>query len=213
MNEAERMFKQEVREKKRIGYGARNKKNGSKSKKCTLPSDHLTRKEKEKLNGEVTTWNMHAFYSVEEFKAMPHDIQVEYINSIMNRYDVGLSTISKLLFGMGETYLYNYFKRSGDIKFMNIRSGGRKKSNAKAFEEDILRARSVQDVPKLIALDSPQEENVSVEPIIETPKPKASISEFLIRMDKFDDDLWNRIKDLFGDSENLAITISVSKES
>ena len=214
MNEAERMFKQEVREKKRLGYGARHKKNGSKSKKCTLPSDHLTRKEKEKLNGEVNTYNMKVFYSVEEFKTMPYDIQVEYINSIMTRYNVGLSTISQIVFGKNQNYLYNHFTRTGDIQYLNTSKGRGSRVGRSHLEEDALRARSTASIPSTIAEETPQPEEVITkpEPVITPSASKASISEFLIRMDKFDDNLWNRVKDLFSDSENLSITISVCKE-
>ena len=46
-------FDFDVLQKKRIARGAYHRKNGSKSKRCTLPSDYLTAAEKRKLNGEV----------------------------------------------------------------------------------------------------------------------------------------------------------------
>lgn len=51
-------FEKEVREKKSIASGARHRVNGSKSKRCTLPSDYLTPAQRKKLNGEVYTVNL-----------------------------------------------------------------------------------------------------------------------------------------------------------
>lgn len=112
MTDAAYVFKKDIQDKKRIGYGARNKINGSKSKKCSLPSDHLTKKQKEALNGEMISYDFKKFYSWEEFKEMPSGIQVEYINSIINRYDVGLATISEHLFGLNKSALSMFFQPS-----------------------------------------------------------------------------------------------------
>lgn len=48
MNDIEFILKEDIKEKKKAGSGYRYKKNGSKSKKCTLPSDNLSKKEIEK---------------------------------------------------------------------------------------------------------------------------------------------------------------------
>ena len=48
MNDIEKLLKADIKEKKQACSGYRYKKNGSKSKKCNLPSDHLSKKEIEK---------------------------------------------------------------------------------------------------------------------------------------------------------------------
>ena len=50
MKDAEYVFRKDIQDKKSIGRGAFHKKTGSKSKKCTLPSDYLSGKEKKALN-------------------------------------------------------------------------------------------------------------------------------------------------------------------
>ena len=82
MDDAEFMFKQTSAERKRTGRGAMAKKNGSKSKKCGLPSDHLSEAEKKKLNGSVEVYNLGKPMTWEQFRKMSHDLQSEYIRKL-----------------------------------------------------------------------------------------------------------------------------------
>lgn len=244
MKDEEFIFRQEVREKKRIGAGAFHKKNGSKSKKCTLPSDRLTRKEKEKLNGECKSWNLKAFYSWDEFKCMPSDIQLEYVNSLINRYDCGLTTISKVLFRKAPSTLSFHMKSHGLLEFVNNKNRVSTKGS-KRLEQAIKEAKEApkpleyqhSDTTPVAKVESVQEtdqgleikaipilnENPDVQEFIqmttkvsEPPEhltPATTISDFLIRMDQFDDYIWENLKDLFCMEEDLQITISVTKGS
>ena len=102
-------FDYDVKQKKQLARNAKYKKNGSKSKKCTLPSDYLSRKEKLKMNSEVKTYSMRVPYSWEEFKAMPLDIQREYLIHLRDTFSVKGPTICKELFKTcGEHALRNY---------------------------------------------------------------------------------------------------------
>jgi len=245
MKDEEFIFRQEVREKKRIGAGAFHKKNGSKSKKCTLPSDRLTRKEKEKLNGECKSWNLKAFYSWDEFKCMPDDIQLEYVNSLINRYDCGLTTISKVLFGKAPSTLSFHMKSHGLLEFVNNKNRVSTKGSER-LEQAIKEAKEApkpleyqhSDTTPVAKVESVQEtdqgleikatpilnENPDVQKFIqmatntlpEPPEhltPATTISDFLIRMDRFDDDIWEFIKGLYFMEDDLQITISVTKGS
>ena len=58
MTDEEYIFRQTERERKRDGRGAFNRVCGSKSKKCSLPSDHMTRKEIIAMSGEVQTYTL-----------------------------------------------------------------------------------------------------------------------------------------------------------
>lgn len=102
-------FDYDVKQKKQLARNAKYKKNGSKSKKCTLPSDFLSRKEKLKMNSEVKTYSMRVPYSWEEFKAMPLDIQREYLIHLRDTFGVKGPTICKELFRTcGVCALRNY---------------------------------------------------------------------------------------------------------
>lgn len=123
MNEVEYVFNADIKEKKRIARGARNKVNGMNSKKCDLPSDHMSRKEFKSMHGEVRTWKMSEFYSWEEFKQMPNDLKVEYLKKLSEKYSVGLSTISTIVFGhKGNGTLTAYLKSHGLLEGLHIES-------------------------------------------------------------------------------------------
>lgn len=81
-------FDYEVLQRKRIATGARHKRNGSKSRKCSLPSDHLTRKEWKHMNGEVNTYNLRSPMDWMQFKDMPEDLKKEYITWLVNEFSV-----------------------------------------------------------------------------------------------------------------------------
>jgi hypothetical protein len=75
----------------------------------------------------------------ERLKALPSDIQVAWVNSIINRYGCGLGDISVLVFGQSYGHLRNHLTRKGEIKFINKGKKGvggiaTKKSLAEAFE-------------------------------------------------------------------------------
>lgn len=242
MKDEEFIFRQEVREKKRIGAGAFHKKNGSKSKKCTLPSDHLTRKEKEKLNGECKSWNLKAFYTWDEFRKMPEDIQLEYVNSLINRYDCGLATISKILFEKAPSTLSFHMKYHGLLDYVNNKNRVSTKG-AERLEQAIKEAKNPpkpleiqhSDTNPVAKVESIKETDQGLEVkakstpmdsdalqrvfsyvksiVPEYVNSETKVSDFLIRMDRFDDDIWEFIKGLYFMEEDLQITISVTKGS
>lgn len=79
-------FDYDAMQKKRIARGAAHMKHGSKSKKCTLPSDYLTDAQKRRLNGPVSTYKLDEPMSWESFKAMPEDLQKKYILNLRETY-------------------------------------------------------------------------------------------------------------------------------
>lgn len=92
-------FDFDCREKKRIAQNARRMKNGSKSKKCSLSTDHMTEAQWKKKNGEVKTMNMNQPVTYEQLKAMPADLQKEYIEKMISRFGCNLTALAKF-FGL-----------------------------------------------------------------------------------------------------------------
>lgn len=74
MTDEKYVFTQTIKERNAIKSGARHKKCGSKSKKCTLPGDYLTKKEKENMNGPISTYKIKGA-SRTEFQSYPADIR------------------------------------------------------------------------------------------------------------------------------------------
>lgn len=91
-----RDFDYDVMQKKRNARGAFNRKRGSKSKKCSLPSDYLTAKQLKELNGKVNTYYMNKPMNWEHFKTASEQIQAEYIDHLVSEYNVGKSDIAKM---------------------------------------------------------------------------------------------------------------------
>lgn len=100
-------------QKKRIARGVMHKKGGSRSRKCGLPSDYLTKKQLEERNGPVMSYAMNLPMDWETFKSMPTDLQQTYLDSLNSRFTVGSATISKELFGMSTANLRAYCDRQG----------------------------------------------------------------------------------------------------
>lgn len=87
-------FYDEVREKKALVPSSRHRVCGSKSKKCSLPSDNLTAAEKRKLNGPVETYAINKPISWETFKAMPHDIAQAWMDYVQDRFNISSNAIA-----------------------------------------------------------------------------------------------------------------------
>ena len=89
-------FDYDAMQKKRIAHGASHMKRGSKSKKCTLPSDYLTDAQKRRLNGPVSTYKLDEPMSWESFKAMPEDLQKKYILNLQETYQANNDMLGKM---------------------------------------------------------------------------------------------------------------------
>ena len=90
-------FDFDIMEKKRIAQGARARKCGSKSRKCTLPSDYLTAAQKKGLNGKVSTYNLSAPMTYSKFRVMPDDLQKEYLLKLRNEMGASQTAIGEMM--------------------------------------------------------------------------------------------------------------------
>ena len=103
-------FDYDAMQKKRIARGASHMKRGSKSKKCTLPSDYLTAAQKRRLNGPVSTYKLDEPMNWESFKAMPEDLQKKYILNLQETYQANDKMIGKM-FGKSDVTVGEYRKK------------------------------------------------------------------------------------------------------
>lgn len=79
-------FDYDVLQKKRIAAGARHMRRGSRSKRCSLPSDNLTPAQLKRRNGPVSTYKLDAPMMWDDFKAMPVDLQKKYLTNLVETY-------------------------------------------------------------------------------------------------------------------------------
>lgn len=111
MNDAEYLFKTTSAERKRNGVGDFHKKRGG-GRYVRLPSDNLSKKEREAMNSDVTKINLNAPVIWREFKLWPQDLQVEYIRKLETNYNARTAVIAEMM-GIGEWTLQQHRKHIG----------------------------------------------------------------------------------------------------
>lgn len=90
-------FDYDVLQKKRTASGAYHRKGGSKSKKCTLPSDHLTEAQKRKLNGPMTTVQMGQPMAWLDYKGLSDELRKKYLMDVLNSYKPSARMLGEML--------------------------------------------------------------------------------------------------------------------
>lgn len=106
-------FYDDVKERNSMKSGSFHKVNGSKSKKCTLPSDNLTPAQKRKLNGPVVSWNVKAPMSWTEFKHMPATLQKEHLAFVQAEFHTPYTVLAEEYFCITRSALSVYASSKG----------------------------------------------------------------------------------------------------
>lgn len=98
MTDEEYIFRTECAEKKRVARGSFNRlSHAGKGGRVKMPSDYMTKKERDKMNGEVQSYNLNRPMKWAQFKQMPDDIKREYIKSIMEKFNPQQIAIAEML--------------------------------------------------------------------------------------------------------------------
>lgn len=166
-------FDYDAMQKKRIASGDRYRKRGSRSKYCGLPSDHMTHAQWKKKNGEVKMMNLNEPMSWEMFKAMPNDLQKEYVAKLVDRFHCNMKDLG-MMFGVKTPTVSSYFKLVGvDMSPFGKGKCGSKQDRA-AFNEWAFGGASVEEV------------DITPQETLETPAVCASSISALDRADSFE---------------------------
>lgn len=117
-------FISDVKEKGSIARSSHNKRTHCGKGGCKLPHEYLTKKEREKLNGEVKYYRLNDPMKWDEFKKMPKDIRATYIQQIRERFGVADAVIAEN-FGVRQTTFASVVNSLGIGlgKGHNIRNG------------------------------------------------------------------------------------------
>lgn len=154
-------FDYDVKQKKAIARGAFSKKNGSKSKYCSLPSDHMTEAQWKKRNGEVMSYNLKQPLNWVQFTTMPVEIQEEYLRRLSDKYHVTIRCLADL-FGMSWDTVRRYLKANHPwLKF--------KRGNAMSNEDKAGFAEFLCGSDPFVPASAPAEKEP--EPVIEPDTP------------------------------------------
>lgn len=111
MKDAEYLFRQTEIERKRIGRGDFNKKRQG-GKQVRFPSDHLTKKERDAMNGEVVSYQLGKPTDWATLKSWPEEIQKVYLTGLRKTYGVGGKEIGEML-GVAKVTVCQHEKKLG----------------------------------------------------------------------------------------------------
>lgn len=131
MSEITDMFYDECADRKRTARGAFNKRtHNGKRGGVKFPSDYLSKKEKNKMNGEIKVYKMNEPITYAEFKEYPDDLKKQYVNNLREKFDVSDTAIAEMM-GIDKrtlNRLLNIIDASGGRR-------GRRKADYEGFEK------------------------------------------------------------------------------
>ncbi len=103
----------DVREKAITRRSARNKRTHcGKGGRVKFPSDNLSKKEIAKMSGECNSYRLNEPMTWAEFKAMPDDIKITYINLLRQKWGVPISRFGEMM-GVSQTLIQRETARLG----------------------------------------------------------------------------------------------------
>lgn len=131
MSEITDMFYDECADRKRTARGAFNKRtHNGKRGGVKFPSDYLSKKEKNKMNGEIKVYKMNEPITYAEFKEYPDDLKKQYVNNLREKFDVSDTAIAEMMGINNRTLsrLLNIIHASGGRR-------GSRKADSEGFEK------------------------------------------------------------------------------
>ena len=131
MKDEEFVYKSDVRDKAITARSARHTRTHcGKGGRVRFPSDNLSKKELMKMNGEVKSYRLNSPMSWAEFKSMPDDLKVVYIQALRKKYKVPDVNIAGML-GIGRQAFIKEVNRLGVSQ--GKAAGGRRKWDKEGF--------------------------------------------------------------------------------
>ena len=89
-------FEFDCLQKKRLAQQAKYRKRGSKSKKCPMSTDHMTKKQWIEKCGKIVTIKMDSPVSWASFKELSKQTQEEYLKNLMEKYHINASSLAEM---------------------------------------------------------------------------------------------------------------------
>ena len=171
------VFISDVKNKGSVARSARHRKtHAGKGGRVRLPSDNLSKKELMKMSGECKSYRLNEPMVWKEFRAMPDDIKVTYINLLRKKYGVPDAEIAAML----GIHKVNFSKEVSQIK---ARNGDSFQKRTGKFDKDGFYAwwHGVENLATPVLEEEPAEEPIreEPEPIIITEEPEAFVEEEL----------------------------------
>lgn len=103
--------------KKRLARQASHRKCGSKSKRCPMSTDHMTRKQWEERNGKIVSVSFDKPTTWANFKELSRSVQEEYLRHLAETYNANATNLAEM-FGMSVATVRRHIQTADlDIKF------------------------------------------------------------------------------------------------
>lgn len=110
-------FDYENYQKKRLAHQASRRKCGSKSKRCPMSTDYMTRKQWEERNGKIVSVSFDKPTTWENFKELSKGVQEEYLRHLAETYNANATNLAEM-FGMSVATVRRHIQTADlDIKF------------------------------------------------------------------------------------------------
>lgn len=189
---------EDIRAKKSAARGAAHRKCGAKSKRCTLPSDHLTPTELKRRNSPVSTVQLNKPLTYADLKALPPTLQFEYLDHLIHRYRARRVDIQRML-GVCNGTMNNIIQRlPGKLVFI-----GAPKQPSPEWEEFI-------KTPPIVD-PTPEEDRPTDPEPLPKPAPDPILQSGSITISGKLDDLIDLLSKLVGPTETFTFTASFTK--
>lgn len=145
MEDEKYVYIQDIKEKKSTGRSAHNRRTHTgKGGAVRFPSDFMTRKERNAMNGEVKSYKLNSPMTWAKFRAMPDDLKVSYIKLLRQKYRVTDKAIAEMM-GIGRQYLCKTLGQLGLAKGSENASEAKKNFDRAAWEKWVNGANSVKE--------------------------------------------------------------------
>lgn len=113
MNDIVYELMQDCKDKKVTARSARSTRtHNGKRGAVKFPSDYLTKKERDAMNGKVETYRLNEPMTWEQFKQLPEDLMKDYIKAIREKFNAPDSYIAEMM-GVTHACLGNYIRTLG----------------------------------------------------------------------------------------------------
>lgn len=113
MKDEKFLYLRDLRDKKSTANSARHRRTHcGKGGGVRFPSDKLSKKEREKMNGKLEVYRLNSPMKYSEFKAMPEEHQKSYIKLLRQKYDVPDSRIAAMM-GVSQCNFSKHIIKSG----------------------------------------------------------------------------------------------------
>lgn len=97
MTDERYVYNSDIQDRKRTASGARAKKGDSRSRRCPLPSDSLTKAQRQKLNGSVEHISLNRPMAWNRMRELTPSLQFLYLDHLVSTYNARCADLVSML--------------------------------------------------------------------------------------------------------------------